>query len=373
VLLSADRLVLPSGSVEPGWVQTDGDRLTGAGGGRPPTVAGRHLEGTLLPGFVDAHAHGGGGAAFTSGDPADAATVLAAHRAHGTTSMVASLVTDTLDRLERSVRALAPLVRGGGLAGIHLEGPWLSGGLCGAHDPALLRAPDPAEVSRLLDAGEGTVRMVTLAPELDGGLASVALLAERGVLAALGHSDATYAQASQALDAGVSVATHLFNAMRPIHHREPGPVPALVQDPRASIELIADGIHLHPEVLRWAATTAAHRFVLVTDAMGAAGAGDGDYVLGPAAVRVRDGVARLASNGAIAGSTLTMDRAVRYAVQTAGLAFDAVVEAATATPARLLGLTNVGALEPGRRADLVHLDGDLGVVAVMRAGTWLPR
>ncbi len=370
VLLSADRVVLPSGSAEPGWVEVDGDRITGAGGGHPPAPADHHLAGTLVPGFVDAHSHGGGGAAFTSGDPAEAATVLATHRAHGTTTMMASLVTDTTERLEASVRALAPLVHGGELAGIHLEGPWLSDAHCGAHDPALLRAPDPAEVTRLLDAGQGAVRMVTLAPELDGGLAAVGLLAERGVIAALGHSDATYAVAREALDAGASVATHLFNAMRPIHHREPGPVLALVEDPRAFVELIADGIHLHPAVLHWAATTAPHRFLLVTDAMGAAGAADGDYVLGPAAVEVRDGVARLASNGAIAGSTLTMDRAVRYAVQTAGLPLDAVVYAATATPARLLGLADVGVIEPGRRADLVHLDDDLQVGAVMRAGKW---
>ena len=371
MLLSADRVVLPTGSAEPGWVRTEGDRVTGAGGGPAPAPVDQHLTGTLVPGFVDAHSHGGGGAAFTSGDPAQATTVLATHRAHGTTTMVASLVTDTLDRLEASVLALAPLVEAGELAGIHLEGPWLSGAHCGAHDPALLRAPDPAEVARLIDAGAGTVRMVTLAPELDGGLTSVALLADRGVIAALGHSDATYAVARAALDAGATVATHLFNAMRAVHHREPGPVLALVEDPRASVELIADGVHLHPEVLRWAATSAPHRFLLVTDAMGAAGAADGDYVLGPAAVQVRDGVARLASNGAIAGSTLTMDRAVRYAVRTAGLPLDTVVEAATATPARLLGLDDVGAIGPGRRADLVHLDEELEVVRVMRTGAWL--
>lgn len=371
MLLSADRVALPTGSVEPGWVATDGDRIVGAGGGTPPAPADRHLAGTLVPGFVDAHSHGGGGAAFTSGDPAEAATVLATHRAHGTTSMMASLVTDTTERLEASVRALAPLVRAGELVGIHLEGPWLSADHCGAHDPALLRAPDPAEVTRLLAAGGGTVRMVTLAPELAGGLEAVRLLADRGVIAALGHSDATYDVARQAVDAGISDATHLFNAMRPIHHREPGPVLALVEDARVFIELVADGVHLHPEVLHWAATSAVNRFLLVTDAMSAAGAGDGDYVLGPAVVQVRGGVARLASNGAIAGSTLTMDRAVRHAVQVAGLPLDAVIEAATATPARLLGLDDVGAIQGGRRADLVHLDDDLQVVAVMRCGTWL--
>lgn len=371
MLLHADRVVLPSGTVEPGWVETTGELVTGAGGGTPPSQADRHLAGTLVPGYVDAHAHGGGGASFTSGDPGQAATVLATHRAHGTTTMMASLVTDTLDRLEASVRALAPLVDDGELVGIHLEGPWLSAAHCGAHDPALLRPPHPAEVAHVLDAGGGAVRMVTLAPELEGGLETVALLRDRGVVAALGHSDATDAVTRDALDAGVGVATHLFNAMRALHHREPGPVLALVEDLRAHVELVADGIHLHPQVLRWAAASAPHRFVLVTDAMSAAGAADGDYVLGPAAVQVRQGVARLASNGAIAGSTLTMDRAVRYAVQVAGVPLDAAVEAATATPARLLGRTDVGAIEPGRRADLVHLDDELDVVAVMRWGRWL--
>ena len=371
MILTADRVALPAGLVEPGWVETSGDRVTGAGGATPPAPVDRHLRGTLVPGFVDQHCHGGGGGAFTTGDPAEAATVIATHRAHGTTSLVASLVTDTEERLVALVRGLAPLVRSGELVGIHLEGPWLSAAHCGAHDPTLLRAPDLAEVERLLDAGDGTVRMVTLAPELDHGLEAVALLARRGVIAALGHTDARFDTSREAIAAGVTVGTHLFNAMRPVHHREPGPVFALTDDPRVVVEAISDGVHLHPEVLRWVAASAPGRFVLITDAMGAAGSADGDYVLGPAAVEVRDGVARLVSNGAIAGSTLTMDRAVRYAVTVAGVPLAAAVEAATATPARVLGLTDVGALEAGRRADLVHLDDDLHVEAVMRAGTWL--
>ena len=371
MILSADRVVLPSGSVEPGWVETGGERITGAGGGTPPAPAARHLSGTLVPGFVDQHCHGGGGAAFTTGDLADAATVIATHRAHGTTSLVASLVTDTVERLEAHVRGLAPLVHDGELVGLHLEGPWLSGRHCGAHDPALLRAPDPDEVTRVLDAGDGTVRMVTLAPELDHGLDAVRLLVDRGVVAALGHTDARYDVSRAAIDAGVSVGTHLFNAMRSVHHREPGPVLAMAGDDRVVVELIADGIHLHPAVLAYAAESAAGRFALVTDAMGAAGAQDGDYVLGPAAVEVREGVARLADGGAIAGSTLTMDRALRYAATVAGVPLDLAVEAASATPARVLGLDHVGSIAEGKRADLVHLDADLRVVAVMRAGAWL--
>ncbi|WP_377638895.1 N-acetylglucosamine-6-phosphate deacetylase [Oryzobacter terrae] len=371
MILTADRVVLPTGSVEPGWVETSGERITGAGGHSPPAPAARHLPGTLVPGFVDQHCHGGGGASFTTGDPSDAARVVATHRAHGTTSLVASLVTDTSERLESHVKALAPLVRAGELVGLHLEGPWLSSRHCGAHDPALLRAPDREEVVRILDAADGTVRMVTLAPELDHGLDTVRLLRERGVVAALGHTDARFDLSRSAIDAGVTVGTHLFNAMRGVHHREPGPVLALAGDRRVVVELIADGIHLHPEVLHWAATSTPGRFALVTDAMGAAGAADGDYVLGPAAVQVRDRVARLTDGGAIAGSTLTMDRALRYAVTVAGVPLDLAVEASSSTPARVLGLTDVGALAAGRRADLVHLDDELEVIAVMRAGAWL--
>ena len=190
------------------------------------------------------------------------------------------------------------------------------------------------------------------------------------MVAALGHSDALYSVAREALDGGVTVGTHLFNAMRGVHHREPGPVSALVEDERAVVELVADGIHLRPEVLAWAARSAAGGFVLVTDAMAAAGAADGDYRLGPLDARVRDRVARIGSGGAIAGSTLTMDAAVRYAVTRAGVAFLDAVRAASATPARVLGLADVGAIEPGRRADLVVLDECLHIAAVMRRGVW---
>jgi len=369
-LLAADHVVLPTGIVSPGWVATAGGSITGAGGGTPPVSADSHLAGTLVPGYVDIHSHGGGGASFTTGDPDEARRVIATHAAHGTTSMMASLVTFRVDRLEGTVRALAPLVHAGELLGIHLEGPWLSPAHCGAHDPTLLRDPLPLDIDRLLEAGGGAIRMVTLAPELDGGLDAVRRLTSRGVIAALGHSDATYAVARQALDAGVSVGTHLFNAMRVLHHREPGPILALVEDPRAVVELVADGIHLRREIVAWAARTAAGGFVLITDAMAAAGASDGDYRLGPLEVQVRGGVARLAGSGAIAGSTLTMDRAVRFAVREAGVPFVDAVRAATATPARVLGRTDLGAIEAGRRADLVLLDDELEVTRVMQRGAW---
>ncbi len=316
---------------------------------------------------MDLHCHGGGGVSFADGEAA-ARTALETHRRHGTTTSLASLVTDTEDALVAQVRALDVLVAGDELAGVHLEGPWLSPLHPGAHRADLLTVPTPAAASRLVGP---SVRVVTLAPELPGGLEVVARLREQGVVAALGHSDATWDQARSALDAGTTLATHLHNAARPVHHREPGPVLALLEDPRAVVELVADGVHLHPATLRSSAARAAGGFALVTDAMAAAGAGDGTYRLGSVEVRVEDGVARTADTGAVAGSTLTLDRALRHAVHAAGVPLVDAVIALTRTPATVLGREDVGVLRPGSRADLVCLDGDLRVLGVLRRGRWV--
>lgn len=382
MLLTAAQVVTPARVLAPGWLLLDGDRITDVGEGRPPRAADLDLGATTVaPGFVDLHVHGGGGASFDTGTADAAAVVADTHLAHGTTSMAASLVTDTHERMLDAVRELALLVQDGRLAGVHLEGPWLSPRRSGAHQPGSLTDPDRASVEALLDAGDpstgsgrrGAVRMVTLAPELTGGIEAVRVLAERGVVAAIGHTDATYDQACAAIDAGARLGTHLFNAMRPLHHREPGAVGALLDSP-VDVELIADGVHLHQAVLRTVFAAKPGRCLLVTDAMAAAGAPDGDYRLGPMAIEVREGVARLADGngtGAIAGSTLTMAAAVRFAALEAGLPLVDVVHAASTAPARAWGLADVGAIEVGRRADLVVLDGRLEVVRVMRAGTWV--
>ena len=215
--------------------------------------------------------------------------------------------------------------------------------------------------------------MVTLAPELPGGLDAVRRLAAAGVVAAVGHTDATYDEARAALDAGATVGTHLFNAMRGLHHREPGPVAALLERPDAYVELIADGVHVHPALVGMVASAKPGHTVLVTDAMAAAGAPDGDYRLGGLDVVVRDREARLVGSGAIAGSTLTMAAAVRYAVTVAGLSLPDAIRAATTTPATASGLDRVGDLRPGFAADLVALDDDLVVQRVMRRGSWVER
>jgi N-acetylglucosamine-6-phosphate deacetylase len=372
-VLAGGRVVIPDRVLDPGWVEVVGDRLVAVGEGAPARPADVELRGrVLVPGFVDLHVHGGGGGSYTTGDEREAAGVVDFHRRHGTTTTMASLVTAEPAELERVVAALADLVTDGLLAGVHLEGPWLNPRQRGAHDPGLLRDPERSEVERLLRLGRGTVRMVTLAPELAGGLAAVSWIVEAGAVAALGHTDATYAVTREALDAGATVGTHLFNAMRPVHHREPGPAVALLDDPRATVEVIADGVHVHPAMLRRAVTTkGAGRVALVTDAMAAAGMADGDYQLGGLRVQVLDGVARLAEGGALAGSTLTMDAAFRGAVQESGLPLEEAARLASTTPAGVLGLPDVGAIEVGKRADLVVLDQDLRVTAVMAAGAWV--
>jgi len=371
LLIAAGRVVTPARTFAPGWLEVVERRIAGVGPGAPPRPADVALpDATVVPGLVDTHVHGGGGASFDGGDAATVERAVVVHRRHGTTTMLASLVTDTLDGLARSAKGLAAMAEDGLLAGLHLEGPWLSDRHAGAHDPTLLLAPTPAAVDHLVEACAGHLRMVTLAPELPGGLDAVRRLTAAGVVAAIGHTDATYDQARAALDAGAAGGTHLFNTMRGLHHREPGPVAALLEHPDAFVELIADGVHVHPAMVGLAAAAKPHLTVLVTDAMAAAAADDGDYRLGRLVVRVREGVARLDS-GAIAGSTLTMAAAVRFAVQRAGLSLEDAVRAATATPATLHGLARVGALRPGYDADLVVLDEDLGVRRVMHRGAWV--
>jgi N-acetylglucosamine-6-phosphate deacetylase len=215
--------------------------------------------------------------------------------------------------------------------------------------------------------------MVTLATELPGGIDSVRLLTEHGVIAAVGHTDATYEQTMEAIEAGATVATHLFNAMPVLGHRSPGPVAALLEDERVTVELVNDGAHLHPAALELAFRHAgASRVAFITDAMDAAGTGDGRYMLGPLEVEVTDGVARLVEGGSIAGSTLTLDRAFRRAVTVDRLPVQDVVAALSANPARLLGIDDrVGSLEPGKDADLVLLDEDFTLKGVMRHGEWV--
>ncbi|OEJ95634.1 N-acetylglucosamine-6-phosphate deacetylase [Streptomyces thermolilacinus] len=372
-VLAGARVVLPTGVVEGGRVTVEGARITD-GSGVPADAPALDLTGHwLVPGFVDLHNHGGGGASFTSGTMEEVLRGIHTHRAHGTTTVVASMVTGDMDSLAHQAGRLSELAEQGDIAGIHFEGPFISPCRKGAHSEALLRDPDPAEVRKLVDAARGHARMVTLATELPGGVDSVHLLAEHGVIAAIGHTDATYEQTVEAIEAGATVATHLFNAMPPLGHRAPGPIAALLEDERVTVELINDGTHLHPAALQLAFRHAgAGRVAFITDAMDAAGFGDGVYHLGPLEVEVREGVARLAEGGSIAGSTLTLDTAFRRAATVDGLPVEDVVRAISANPAKLLGLYDrIGSIEPGKDADLVVLDEGFALKGVMRRGEWV--
>ncbi|PWI09424.1 N-acetylglucosamine-6-phosphate deacetylase [Streptomyces sp. NWU339] len=381
-VLTGARVVLPTGTVDDGRVIVDGTRIVATGPANAPSDtetpenAAETLDLTghwLVPGFVDLHNHGGGGASFTSGTVDDVLKGIHTHRLHGTTTLVASTVTGDLDFLARRAGLLAELAAQGDIAGIHFEGPFISPCRKGAHSEELLRDPDPAEVRKLIDAAHGHAKMVTLATELPGGLDSVRLLAEHGVIAAVGHTDATYEQTVAAVDAGATVATHLFNAMPALGHRAPGPVAALLEDERVTVELINDGTHLHPAALQLAFRhVGPGRVAFITDAMDAAGFGDGRYMLGPLEVDVADGVARLVEGGSIAGSTLTLDRALKRAVTVDGLPVEHAVAALSANPARLLGMDDrIGSLEPGKDADLVVFDAEFTLKGVMRRGEWV--
>ena len=367
-IIQARRLLGPDGLVPDGWVQVARERIRAWGTGVPPGPVDVFVRGLVAPGFVDVHAHGGGGASFGS-DLKQVTTVIATHLRHGTTTMVASLVTAGIADLSDQIAALSHLVADGRLAGIHLEGPWLAPSHRGAHSESLLVAPSAGDADRLLDAGAGAVRMVTIAPELPGATAAIERLVARGVVVAVGHTGADYDTTRTAIAAGATGATHLFNAMPDVLHRSPGPALALWRDPAVWVELVADGVHVHPGLVCHVISTKPDRVVLVTDAMSAAGAGDGDYELGGLPVEVRSGVARLAGTTTIAGSTLTLDRAVRTAVA-AGADLETTLRAVTCHPADYLGLADAGRITDGARADLVCLDDDLMVTGVMYRGQW---
>ncbi len=373
-LLTGGRVVTPRGMLSPGWIRLAGPLIDAVGSGDAPDQPAVDLRGQwVLPGFIDLHVHGGGGASFTEGTSDHARQAAAFHRGQGSTTMLASLVTAPLAELEARAGLLAGLADEGVIAGLHLEGPFLSPARRGAQDARHMLAPDVVVFERLHAAARGHLRVITLAPELPGALAVIQAAARAGVTVAVGHTDATAEVTTAAIDAGATHATHLFNGMRPLHHREPGAAGALLDRDQVTCEVIADGVHLDDIAVRLAARAAGPgRLVLVSDAMAAAGMPDGSYRLGSQQVTVAGGVARLLEDSAaVAGSTATLSGVVRHAIA-AGLPVPDVAAAASTTPARVLGLADrTGALSPGLAADLVVCDDDFRPRAVMRQGQWL--
>lgn len=325
---------------------------------------------TASPGFIDTHIHGFKGVDFTEADADGVLEVASELVEHGVTSFLASTVAAPREALVRACSAVKEAVsrwrpeRGARVLGVHLEGPFLNPKWRGAMNESFFRKPSLEELGEYVRASGGLIRQVTVAPELEGALDFIREASGWGIVVSLGHSDATYEQAVAAVEAGARKANHIFNVMRGFHHREPGLAFALLERPEVFIEAIVDFVHLHPATVRLVADRAgAGRVVLVSDAVQAAGLPDGEYTLGGLRIVVKGGVSKLADRDTIAGSTLTMDAAVRN-VAKLGYGLREALAMASLTPARsvlALGRDRVGALEPGFRADFVLLDEELRV------------
>ena len=368
VLVHSGTLVDATGE-RPGWVVIDDGRIASVGspGERPPE-ADRSVDATgryVTPGFVDIHGHGAGGKHYQDGVD-QALEALAAMRAHGTTRAVASFVTSSVESMVASVRtARVAMDRDPGLVGVHVEGPFLAPARKGAHDRELLCHPDRESVDRLLEVAPGVVRQITIAPELPGAMDAISRFVDAGVPVAVGHTDCDYDTAREAFDRGASLVTHAFNAMAPIEGRRPGVLGAAVAAEHVTIEVIADGIHVHPASIALLFAAAPGRIALVTDAMAGAAAPEGRYALGTLEVDVAEGRAVVAGSDTLAGSTLTPDRALRTVVHDCGIPMHDAVAAFTNTPARAIGERDPAVLARGARAELAVFDSDLFVSDVL--------
>ena len=355
MIITAARAVIEGEERSDVWLDIREGLIHEIGDGTHPSAE-RKFSGTLIPGFVDIHCHGGGGYYFSNPDSDHIRIAIDIHRQAGTTTQYASLVTTDLSQLKAQIESLIPFVRSGDLAGIHLEGPYLSRAKCGAHAPELLRAPHLEEVQSLIEWGQGTIAMVTIAPELEGALESITWLASQGIVAAIGHSDADADTARAAIDAGAKVVTHFTNAMAKMVGGQ-SMATEVLDDSEISLELINDGTHVPIDVIEVLKKNALDRIILVTDAMSAAGGNDGKYLIGNLEVEVKDSIARLVSNGSLAGSTLTMERAFINFVNKDGVHIVDAVLASSTHAAKVFRLNSVGSISVGKKADILHFDG----------------
>ncbi|MBA2944072.1 N-acetylglucosamine-6-phosphate deacetylase [Paenibacillus sp. CGMCC 1.16610] len=328
----------------------------------------------LLPGFIDVHVHGGYGADFMEASPETLDTITRFHAKNGTTAMLATTMTQTHEAIDRVLGEVSRYMQEpmpyAQLLGVHMEGPFISPKWAGAQDPKLMLPPQLSWLQDWHERFPQLVKQLTLAPEVEGAHETIAWLRDHGIVAACGHTDASYADIQSAVGAGLSHAVHTFNAMKPLHHREPGTVGAVLTDDRISGEVIADGHHVHPAAIRLLVKTKQpDGLLLITDAMSAAGLGDGQYDLGGQAVTVQSGVARLTEGGALAGSTLTMIDALRFMVREVGVSVEEASRFASGNPARLLQLqASHGSIAQGKQADLLLVSPELELERVWIRG-----
>ncbi|MGH3081947.1 MAG: N-acetylglucosamine-6-phosphate deacetylase [Gaiellaceae bacterium] len=346
------------GMLVPGDVELTDGRIARVG------LASRNGRGIAAPGFVDLQVNGFGGIDFFDSDAAGYRRAGEALLETGVTAYLPTFITTPEEQLLAAIDEVPMNGEGPRILGIHLEGPFLAAGRLGTHPPLARRDPDPVLLERLL--GSGRIRLLTLAPELEGADELIDLLLRRGVTVSCGHTDATADEANAAFDRGVRTVTHLFNAMRPLRHRDPGIAGAALARDDVVVQIILDGVHLAPETARLVWRAAAGRVALVTDAVSGAGVQDGSYSLGGFEVKIRDGVAR-GPDGQLAGSVLTMIEAVRN-LHALGVPLADALEAASTVPATVLGLRDVGRIEIGGAADIVVVDANLRIERVLVGG-----
>ena len=369
----------PAGPQEAGWVLVEGARIAGMGRGAPPaeTSAERvDVRGNVLaPGMIDIHVHGALGCDTMDATPQALRTMARFYAEHGVTAFLATTMTNPFEPIMAALRNIA-VVRsegtgGAALLGAHIEGPYIAAERCGAQDPALVRRADPAECTRFFDTG--VVKLITLAPEFAENQKLISYARAHGAMVAAGHTQARYEEMADAVALGITQVTHLFNGMEPMHHRRPGAVGAALAMDDLCCQLIADNIHIHPAVLKLAVRAkGVERIILITDAMSGTGMSDGHYALGGLSVTVSEGIARI-DNGALAGSTLTMERAVRNIMEAAHLPLFEALPMATSIPARSMGLRTKGSLAVGMDADLIILGDAVNVLLTMVAGEVIYR
>lgn len=345
------------------WIESSNGVITAVNPGihSSPEIT---TDGVLIPGFVDIHCHGGGGHYFSATSPDEISAAINAHKRTGTTTLVASLVSESVDDLKAQIQRLTPFYNRGEIVGIHLEGPYLSHARCGAHEPSLLIDPTLPQLKELIDVGQGSIKMITIAPELKGAQEAISYLSSVGVFAAIGHTEGNFHDAAAATDNGASIVTHFLNAMN--KENTPGSIANFVMaDPRLTVELIVDGHHQSFEKVQELFEAIGPRIIMVSDAMAAAGNGDGSYTIGALPVEVKDGVARLQSNQKLAGSTLTISQAFTNLISKCGLSVEQAVHATSTQPAHAFGLKDRGSIAVGMRADLLSYNRSSGSVSVI--------
>jgi N-acetylglucosamine-6-phosphate deacetylase len=363
VIIQASSAIVDGALLGNTWIESSDGVITSVNPGihsNPDTTT----NGVLIPGFVDIHCHGGGGHYFSAISPDSITAAINAHKKTGTTSLVASLVSESIEDLKAQIQRLIPFYNGGEIVGIHLEGPYLSHARCGAHEPSLLIDPTVEQLKELVVIGQGSIKMITIAPELTGAQEAIEYLASVGVFAAIGHTEGNFQDAAAATDNGASIVTHFLNAMN--KENNAGSIANFVMgDPRLTVELIVDGHHLSFEKVKELFASLGPRIIMVSDAMAAAGKGDGSYTIGALPVEVKDGVARLTSKQKLAGSTLTISQAFSNLIKHCGLSLEQAVHATATQPAKAFGLRDRGSIAVGMRADLLSYDSATQSVTVI--------